>query len=52
MQSPAPGIVQNLPCMIGMIAIFIALFCLIARDRPLIAIKDPRLGEALNHEVH
>ena len=39
-------------CMIGMIALFIAIFCVICRDRPLVALQDPRLGEALNHEVH
>ena len=33
-------------------AVYIALFCLIARNRPLVPLKDPRLGEALNYEVH
>jgi hypothetical protein len=42
----------DLTCTVGMIALFIAMFCLIARDRPLVPLKDPRLGEALNHVVH
>jgi hypothetical protein len=46
------GMLADIACGIGMIAVFIALFCLIARNRPLVALKDPRLGEALNHEVH
>ncbi len=46
------SLLKDLPCTIGMVALFIAIFCLIARDRPLVALKDPRLGEALNHEVH
>ena len=35
-----------------MAALFIALFCWIAGDKALVPLKDPRLGEALNHEVH
>ncbi len=46
------GILQGLAGMVGMIAVYIALFCLITRNRPLVPLKDPRLGEALNHEVH
>ena len=46
------GILIDLACVIGMIGVFLALFCLIARDRALVPLKDPRLGEALNHEVH
>ena len=42
----------DIPCAIGMIGVFVALFCLVARDRPLVPKQDPRLGEALNHEVH
>jgi hypothetical protein len=38
----------DLPCVIGMIGLYAAMFCLIARDRPLVALQDPRLGEALN----
>jgi hypothetical protein len=41
----------DLTCAVGMIAVFIAFFCLIARDRSLIPQKDPRLGDALNHVV-
>ena len=39
----------DIPCAIGMAGVFVALFCLIARDRPLVPLKDPRLGEALAH---
>jgi hypothetical protein len=46
------GILIDLACVVGMIAVYIALFCLIARNRPLVPLKDPRLGEALNYEVH
>lgn len=46
------GMIADMACGIGMTAIFIALFCIVARDRPLVALKDPRLGQALNHEVH
>lgn len=42
----------DIPCAIGMIAIYIAIFCYVARNRPLVPLKDPRLGEALNHAVH
>lgn len=38
----------DIPCAIGMIGLFVAMFCLIARDRPLVALQDPRLGESLN----
>ncbi|MGB2499247.1 MAG: quinol:cytochrome C oxidoreductase [Mariniblastus sp.] len=46
------GIVIDLACMVGVIAVYIAMFCMIAGNRPLVPLKDPRLGEALNHEVH
>jgi hypothetical protein len=46
------GIFIDLACTVGMIGFFIAIFCLVTRDKPLIALQDPRLGEALNHEVH
>ncbi len=46
------GIIIDLGCLVGMVALFVALFCLIARDKPLVPTQDPRLGEALNHEVH
>lgn len=46
------GFLIDAACMIGVIALYIGLFCLIARNRPLVPLKDPRLGEALNHEVH
>ena len=46
------GMFADVACGLGMVAIFIALFCWIAGDRALVALKDPRLGQALNHEVH
>ncbi|MDA7901803.1 quinol:cytochrome C oxidoreductase [Mariniblastus sp.] len=46
------GIVIDLACMVGVIAVYIAMFCMIAGNRSLVPLKDPRLGEALNHEVH
>ena len=46
------GIVIDLACTVGMIGVFIAIFCLVTRDKPLVPLQDPRLGEALNHEVH
>ena len=46
------GILIDICCTVGVIGIYIALFCLVTRNRPLIPLKDPRLGEALNHEVH
>ena len=42
----------DIPCAIGMIAIYLAIFCFVAKNRPLVPLKDPRLGEALNHAVH
>ena len=46
------GIVIDLACMVGVIAVYIAMFCMIAGNRSLVPLQDPRLGEALNHEVH
>ena len=40
----------DIPCAIGMIGLYVSLFCLIAGDRPLVPKRDPRLGEALNHK--
>jgi hypothetical protein len=39
----------DFPCAIGMVGLYIALFGLIAGDRPLVPKRDPRLGESLNH---
>lgn len=39
----------DLPCAIGMVGLYVALFALIAGDRPLVPKQDPRLGESLNH---
>jgi hypothetical protein len=41
----------DVPCAIGMIGLYVSLFCLIAGDRPLVPKQDPRLGEALNHKI-
>ena len=52
---PAVGVmsvVADAACTIGVIGLFVGIFCLITRDKPLVALQDPRLGEALNHEVH
>ena len=46
------GMISDIACGLGMVAIFVALFCWIAGDRALVPLKDPRLGQALNHEVH
>jgi len=46
------GMIADVCCGLGMVAIFIALFCFVAGDRALVPLKDPRLGQALNHEVH
>ncbi len=44
-----PGLVE-IVILIGMIGIFVASFCLIAGNRSLVAINDPRLHEALNYD--
>jgi hypothetical protein len=46
------GLLIDIACLIGMVGVYIALFCLVTRNRPLVPLQDPRLGEALNHEVH
>lgn len=46
------GILNALACTVGMLGLFVAIFCLVTRDKPLVTLQDPRLGEALNHEVH
>ncbi len=51
-QLSGTGFLTGISCLVGMIAIYIALFCLVTRNRPLVPLQDPRLGEALNHEVH
>ena len=42
------GFVSDIACAVGMIGLFLAIFFLIARDKPLVPLKDPRLGECLN----
>lgn len=39
-------------CTVGVLGLFMGIFFLIVGDKPLVALQDPRLGEALNHEVH
>ena len=46
------GFLTGISCLVGMIAVYIALFCIVTRNRPLVPLQDPRLGEALIHEVH
>ena len=43
------GFVSDIACVVGMIGFFLAIFFLVARDKPLVPLKDPRLGEALNY---
>ncbi len=38
----------DVPCAVGMIGLYITMFCLVAGRRPLVPLQDPRLGEALN----
>ncbi len=44
-----PGLVDAL-AFVGFAGLFVASFCLIAGNRSLVAIKDPRLHEALNYD--
>ena len=46
-QFPFPLV--ELVCLVGFSGLFVGFFCLIAADRPLVPLKDPRLGEALNY---
>jgi hypothetical protein len=46
------SVIGDIACTVGMVGACIAIFCLVARSRPLVPLQDPRLGEALNHEVH
>jgi hypothetical protein len=36
-------------CFVGLGGLFVALFCFIASNRPLVPLRDPRLSEALNY---
>ncbi|MEM7453047.1 MAG: quinol:cytochrome C oxidoreductase [Planctomycetota bacterium] len=38
----------DIPCVVGMVGLFITMFCLIAGRKSLVPLKDPRLGESLN----
>ena len=46
------SIVSDPACTIGVLGLFFGIFFLITGDKPLVTLQDPRLGEALNHEVH
>ena len=46
------GFLTGISCLVGMIAVYIALFCIVTGNRPFVPLQEPRLGEALNHEVH
>ena len=46
------SILSDLACTVGVLGLFLGIFFLITRDKPLVTLQDPRLGEALNHEVH
>ena len=39
----------DIACAVGLIGLFLAIFFLISGDKPLVPLKDPRLGECLNH---
>lgn len=45
------GLVEPL-CFLGMLLLYTAFFGWMAGDRPLIPMRDPRLGESLNFKVH
>ncbi len=44
--------ISDIACAIGMVGIFVAIFCAITANKPLVPLKDPRLGEALNFKNH
>ena len=47
----ATGILVDVLCTVGMLGLFVAIARLVTRDKPLVPLQDPRLGQALNHEV-
>ncbi len=42
------GMLGDIACAIGLIGLFLAIFFLISGNKPLVPLKDPRLGESLN----
>lgn len=46
------SLLADAACTVGVIGLFLGIFFLVTRDKPLVTLQDPRLGEALNHEVH
>ena len=46
--SHSANLIPDIGCAIGMAGLMVAIFLLVARDTPLVPLKDPRLGEALN----
>ena len=45
-------ILSDVACTIGFLGLFAGLALFVTGNKPLVALKDPRLGEALNHAVH
>ncbi len=43
------GLVSDFACGVGLIGLFLSIFFLICGNKPLVPLKDPRLGEALNY---
>ncbi len=43
------GLISDIACAVGMTGMLLAIFFLIAGNKPLVPLKDPRLGEALNY---
>jgi hypothetical protein len=46
------SVLADLACTVGIIGLFMGIFFLVTSNKPLVTLQDPRLGEALNHEVH
>jgi len=46
------ALISDPACTVGVLGLFLGVFFLITGDKPLVTLQDPRLGEALNHEVH
>ncbi|MEM9411098.1 MAG: quinol:cytochrome C oxidoreductase, partial [Planctomycetota bacterium] len=42
------GVVADLACAVGLIGLFMAIFFIVCSNKPLVPLRDPRLGESLN----
>ena len=42
------GIVSDLACAVGMVGLSLAIFFIVCSNKPLVPLRDPRLGESLN----